>query len=153
MTQLTDEELFAICGQNKGKTWLEGIRTIIAAHEQKLAAEYQQSCEPVAYAIFALMEGEWVPQYPIRFTRKEAEFDMVQYTRDSVLEIRPLYTRPQQDARDAERLDWVLSRVIVDERGIAIPAGNTRTQPEWAQQKSKNIAAIDAAIAAQKGGA
>ena len=52
--------------------------------------------EPVAWGLFAKIDGEFVLQHPVRFLEVDVEDDRLMYSRDTVIEIRPLYTAPPQ---------------------------------------------------------
>jgi len=65
-----------------------------------LRAALAQQAEPVAWGLFSKhpVDNEWVLQHPVRFSKEDANSDRAMYEKTTVLDVRPLYASPQQQA-------------------------------------------------------
>jgi len=113
--------------------------------------------KPVAYGLFARVDGEFVLQHPIRFARGDCERDVAMYGPDLVYNIQALYSQETVTAlqaeivalrKDAERLDWLLPVVTGSDSAIA----NKRTiiLAQCLMSGKDGVEAVDAAIAKER---
>jgi len=94
----------------------------------------KQQAEPVAWGLFSKhpVNNEWVLQHPVRFSKEDASSDRAMYEKTTVLDVRPLYTAPQQEEPPMYRLaetdiydfaGWLTTRPGLMEVGESYEAG------------------------------
>lgn len=68
----------------------------------QMVAQPVADAVPVAWGVFAMMDGTWSMQWPPRMTEQGARADLGMYRPGSVLEVRPLYAGAAPVAREAD---------------------------------------------------
>lgn len=155
-TQLADEEIVAIAGDY---VLIPRIRDIIAAHEAKQAQGLEFEVSALTDLIEQYGDERATAAYHGKWHCRTEPEELLARIKAAL----PIYTRPQQgeDARDAERYRWLTKHAYIGdcytEDGVIKQVCNTdREVPagEWSSLNKGSVGeAIDAAIAAQKGGA
>ena len=70
--------------------WTTAI-AIKAMQDYARAALAQTGAEPVAWAVYAIVDGQWSMQWPLSETREFAEVHAGMYGASYTVEVRPLY--------------------------------------------------------------